>query len=71
MKLACVTSGFLLASMTGVAQQYVISTYAGGAAFPTPNPAVAGSIGAPFGVATDQQGNVFFASPDINSVFQA
>jgi len=57
--------------MTGVAQQYVISTYAGGAAFPTPNPAVAGSIGAPFGVATDQQGNVFFASPDINSVFQA
>ena len=56
-------SGLLLASMTAVAQQYVISTYAGGAPFLTPNPATTGSIGAPYGVATDQQGNVFLPAP--------
>ncbi len=52
------------------AQQYVISTYAGGAPPPTPAPAVAGSIGAPTSVAMDTRGNVYFASRDLNVVFK-
>jgi hypothetical protein len=53
-----------------LAQQYVISTYAGGAPPPTPSPAVSGSIGAPFSVAADAAGNVYFTSPDLLSVFK-
>ena len=52
------------------AQQYVISTYAGGAPLPTPAPATAGTIGAALGVAADAGGNVYFASADLNSVFK-
>src|SRR5712692_145028 len=59
---------FLFLGAAGVAQQYRISTYAGGAPPPTPAPAVAGSIGIPLGVATDARGNVYFASIDLNSV---
>src|ERR1043166_6433098 len=53
-----------------LAQQYVISTYAGGGAPPTPSPAVSGSIGAPTSVAADAAGNVYFASPDLSAVFK-
>ncbi len=44
------------------AQQYVISTYAGGAPPPTPIAGVSASIGIPTGVATDPAGNVYFSS---------
>jgi hypothetical protein len=51
------------------AQQYVISTYAGGAPQATPVPGMAVSIGWPKGdVATDAAGNVYFASD--NCVFK-
>src|SRR5687767_10798879 len=53
-----------------LAQQYVISTYAGGAPPATPSPAVSGSIGAPFSVAADAAGNAYFTSPDLLSVFK-
>src|ERR1700693_684651 len=43
------------------AQQYVISTYAGGVPPPTPAAGVATSIGFPRSVATDAAGNVYFA----------
>jgi trimeric autotransporter adhesin len=46
------------------AQQYVISTYAGGAPPPTPVAGTAASIGQPQGVATDAAGNVYFLSDD-------
>ena len=52
-----------------LAQQYVISTYAGGDPAPTPEPATAGSIGVPLGVAADAAGNIYFAST-LNSVFK-
>jgi hypothetical protein len=53
------------------AQQYLIATYAGGAPpLPNPAPALQASIGSPISVATDAAGNVFFASPDLNSVFK-
>ena len=61
-------SGLLLASMTAVAQQYVISTYAGGAPLPTPAPAVEVAIEAASGVATDATGNIYFANAD--SIFK-
>jgi len=70
MRSACVAFGFLLWSALGAAQQYVISTYAGGAPAPTPASALAGSIGAPISVATDAAGNAYFASPDLNCVFK-
>src|SRR6266849_1723717 len=44
------------------AQQYVISTIAGGAPPPTPLPATRASIGDPARVAVDAAGNVYFAS---------
>ena len=53
------------------AQQYVISSYAGGAppvAAPVQGTSV--SIGEAISVATDEKGNIYFASPDLNSVFK-
>ncbi len=63
--------GFLLWSAGAAAQQYIISTYAGGAppiAAPVAGTSV--SAGAPISVATDANGNVYFASPDLNAVFK-
>ena len=59
---------FLLMTSAAVAQQYVISTIAGGAPPPTPAPAVNVSIGRPTKVATDSKGNVYFTS--IHCVFK-
>jgi hypothetical protein len=54
-----------------VAQQYVISTYAGGAPpIATPAAATSVSIGAPISVVAGGVGNVFFASPQLNAVYQ-
>ncbi len=50
------------------AQQYVISTIAGGAALPTPVSAVSASIGDPPRVAVDAAGNFYFGS--MHSVFK-
>ncbi len=61
----------MLLSSAASAQQYAISTYAGGA--PTLAAPVQGtsvSIGAPISVAADEKGNVYFASPDLNAVFK-
>ena len=59
----------LLASSTPAwAQQYVISTIAGGAPPPTPVAALSASIGSPQDVATDAVGNVYFTS--LNCVFK-
>ncbi len=44
-KFACAIFGFLVLSATVAAQQYVISTYVGGAPPPTP----ASAVGVPFG----------------------
>src|SRR5947209_2798175 len=44
------------------AQQYVISTIAGGAPPSTPQPAVQASIGDPARVAVDASGNAYFTS---------
>jgi hypothetical protein len=52
------------------AQQYVISSYAGGALFPTPVQGTAVSIGEPISVAADHSGNIYFASPGLNAVFK-
>jgi trimeric autotransporter adhesin len=60
--------GFVLMSGAAVAQQYVISTVAGGAPPPTPIAAVNASFAAPWGVATDASGGVYFTS--INCVFR-
>jgi len=58
MKSVHVRLGFLLVSGAVYAQQYVISTVAGGVPPLTPTIAVNASIGAPQGVATDRAGNV-------------
>src|ERR1019366_5622039 len=50
------------------AQQYVISTIAGGAPPPTPATALSASIGGASGITTDTAGNVYFAS--LNCVFR-
>jgi hypothetical protein len=54
--------GFLLAGGAAVAQQYVISTYAGGAPPPTPVTALNASIGYVTAIAADEAGNVYFIS---------
>src|SRR5213593_4017849 len=57
--------GLLFASGTAAwAQQYVISTIAGGAPPPTPVAAVNANIGPTYAVATDAPGNVYFISDD-------
>src|SRR5437870_12246588 len=58
--------GLLLASGTAAwAQQYVISTIAGGAPPPTPVAAVNASIGPILGVATDAAVNVYFGGTSL------
>ena len=53
------------------AQQYVISTYAGGATqLFQPGPAVQMAIGQPYSPSTDAVGNAYFTSPQLNSVFK-
>jgi hypothetical protein len=54
-----------------MAQQYVISTYAGGGPpIATPIQGTNAAIAAPISVATDEKGNVYFASPEVNAVFK-
>jgi uncharacterized protein (TIGR03437 family) len=61
----------VLLSSAASAQQYVISTYAGGAPpLAAPIQGTSVSIGAPISVAADEKGNVYFASPDLNAVFK-
>ncbi len=57
-----------LAAGTLCAQQYVISTIAGGEALPTPVPAMSVPIGGPQGVAVDVTGNAYFTNS--NSIFK-
>ncbi len=52
------------------AQQYAISTFAGGATPATPSVATNAAIGAPVGVATDAACSLYFASSNVNSVFK-
>jgi uncharacterized protein (TIGR03437 family) len=59
---------FLFCTGFAQAQQYVISTIAGGAALPTPAAAVSASIGDPPRVAVDAVGNLYFGS--MHSVFK-
>src|ERR1700680_4263512 len=61
--LLLITSGSL-----GWAQQYIISTFAGGAPPPTPIAGVQASIGFPVSVATDSVGNTYLAAD--NCVFK-
>jgi len=70
MKFARVAPGLLLLSAVGAAQQYAISTIAGGAPPATPSPAVSGSIGAPISVTADAVGSAYFTSPDLNVVLK-
>ena len=58
----------VLVSSRSLAQQYLISTFAGGTAPPTPVLAVNTGIGSPVGIATDTSGNVYFTS--MNCVFK-
>ena len=60
--------GFLLFGGSVWAQQYVISTIAGGAPPVTPGKALAASIGDPTRLAADAGGNVYFGS--LHSVFK-
>src|SRR5580698_8555039 len=59
---------FLFCTGLAQAQQYVISTLAGGAALPTPISAVNASIGDPPRVAVDAAGNLYFGG--LHSVFK-
>ena len=58
----------ILLEGAALAQQYTISTIAGGAPPPTPAPATSASIGNPAGIAADAAGNVYFSSS--NCVFR-
>ena len=64
MSSARVVAGFLLLSAVGAAQQYLISTYAGGGQLPTPVRALEAPLEAASGVATDRAGNLYFANAD-------
>lgn len=71
MKPARVILVCLLWCAGAAAQTYVISSYAGGASpVAAPVQGTGVSIGAPVRVATDEKGNVYFASPDLNAVFK-
>ena len=59
--------GFLLVN-TAWTQEYVISTFAGGAPPQTPAPGLSLSIGSPQGLASDTMGNIYFTS--LNCVFE-
>ena len=65
MKTTSIALGFLLLSTAVVAQQYVISTVAGGAPPPTPIAGVNASISSARGVAVDAAGNVYFTTSDL------
>src|ERR1039458_9556284 len=58
----------MAASQVALAQQYSISTVAGGAPPPTPAAAASTSIGQPNRVMVDASGNVYFSS--LNCVFK-
>src|SRR5438045_3311939 len=58
----------VLAGASALAQQYAISTVAGGAPPPTPIAAKSASIGDPARVAVDAAGNVYFSS--LHSIFR-
>src|SRR5215470_14013609 len=58
----------ILCLLTASAQQYLISTIAGGAPPPTPALGIDVSIGTPRGIAMDAVGNIYFTS--LNSVFK-
>src|SRR5689334_12086534 len=62
-----VRSILFLAGGSLSAQNFMISTYAGGSAPPTPIAALSASIGQPQSVATGANGNVYFTS--LNCVF--
>jgi hypothetical protein len=64
-KLRHFISVFLLTACTLPAQQYAISTVAGGAPPPTPAAATTASIGSPAGIVRDAAGNVLFFQPEI------
>lgn len=59
---------FLLTPLLACAQQYVISTFAGGAPPPLSAVATGTSIGNPLGITTDAAGNIYFVS--LNCVFR-
>jgi DNA-binding beta-propeller fold protein YncE len=60
--------GFFLFSAVACAQQYVISTFAGGVPPVTPAPAATASIGDPPRVAVDSSGNAYFGS--LHSIYR-
>ena len=62
--------GLLLFSSIAAAQQYVISTYAGGGPSAVAAPGLSVGIGDVEALATDTAGNLFFASLTLHSVFK-
>jgi uncharacterized protein (TIGR03437 family) len=68
MKRLFLAAGLCTVATVASAQQYRISTIAGGAPPLTPAPAFNSSIGAPLATAVDASGNVYFVS--INCVFK-
>jgi uncharacterized protein (TIGR03437 family) len=62
--------GLLLFASVAAAQQYVISTYAGGAPSPITAQALSVGIGDVENLATDSTGNVYFASSTLHAVYK-
>jgi trimeric autotransporter adhesin len=65
MRTALNSGVLLLVSVVALAQQYTISTIAGGAPPPTPSPAITAAIGSPQGIAVDASGNVYFTGQNV------
>jgi hypothetical protein len=65
---AAFAATLLFSGIAAWAQQYTISTIAGGIPPPTPAVATNASIGQPLGIAVDASRNVYFTS--LNSVFK-
>ena len=65
MRTALKSGVLLLVSVAALAQQYTISTIAGGAPPPTPSPAITAAIGSPQGIAVDASGNVYFTGHNV------
>jgi sugar lactone lactonase YvrE len=65
MRTALNSGVLLLVSVAALAQQYTISTIAGGAPPPTPSPAITAAIGSPQGIAVDASGNVYFTGHNV------